>query len=149
MNLVLLLACAHAREAEDPSSAPSASSEAPADAEGQGEAPEQEPAKDEAPPGEPAEPGKKAAAQEEGQVAGGAEDPSEIPVASSPRGLLKPGAEDTVRDKLGVKAGGSLRQALQKFQKEHDLPATGILDHRTAEVLGLDPDDVFERASAR
>jgi hypothetical protein len=64
--------------------------------------------------------------------------------------LLKPGAEQKVRDKLGVKAGGgSLRAALSKFQKEHDLPATGILDQRTAESLGLDPDDIFERANAQ
>jgi hypothetical protein len=86
-------------------------------------------------------------AQKEGRVAGGAEDPSEIPVASSPSGLLKTGAEQTVRDKLGVKAGGSLRAALKKVQKEHDLPATGILDQRTVEAMGLDPDEIFERAS--
>jgi hypothetical protein len=95
------------------------------------------------------EPGGKGTAQKEGRVAGGAEDPSEVPVASSPSGLLKPGAEQKVRDKLGIKAGGSLRQALQKFQKEHDLPATGILDQRTVESLGFDADDVFERASGQ
>ena len=48
---------------------------------------------------------------------------------------------------LGVEKGASLRKALQKFQKEHDLPATGMLDQRTTEALGLDPDDLFERAS--
>jgi Putative peptidoglycan binding domain len=143
-SLVLILACAHAREAEHPSSVQAATSEAQPDAEGRSQAPaqEQEPAA--------AEPGEKATAQKEGRIAGGGEDPSEIPVASSPSGLLKPGAEQRVRDKLGVKAGaGSLREALQKFQKKHDLPATGILDQRTVETLGLDPDDVFERASGR
>jgi hypothetical protein len=134
-SLVLSLACAHAREAEDPSSAQAAAPEAPPDAEQPSGAPAAE-----GPRGE-------AAAPKKGRVAGGAEDPSEIPVASSASGLLKPGAEQTVRDKLGVEAGGSLRRALQKFQKEHDLPATGILDQRTVESLGLDPDDVFERAS--
>jgi len=143
-SVVLILACTHAQEAEDPSSARAAASEHPPDAEGQSEAPAQEQEQAAREPGEPAP------IQKEGRVAGGAEDPSEIPVASSPSGLLKPGAEQTVRDKLGVKAsGGSLRRALQKFQKERDLPATGILDQRTVESLGLDPDDVFERASAR
>jgi hypothetical protein len=134
-SLVLSLACAHAREAEAPSSAQAAAPEASPAAEQPSEAPAAE-----RPRGE-------AAAPKKGRVAGGAEDPSEIPVASSPSGLLKPGAEQTVRDKLGLQAGGSsLRRALQKFQKEHDLPATGILDQRTVESLGLDPDDVFERA---
>jgi hypothetical protein len=60
---------------------------------------------------------------------------------------LKPGADEKVREKLGVKGKGEdLRPALQRFQREHDLPATGILDHRTAKELGLEPNDVFERA---
>jgi hypothetical protein len=145
-SLVLIGACAQTQEAEDPSSARAAASEPAPAAEGQSEASAQQ--------GEHEQlagtPGEKEATQKKGRVAGGAEDPSEIPVASSPSGLLKPGAEQKVRDKLGVKAGGgSLRAALSKFQKEHDLPATGILDQRTAESLGLDPDDVFERANAQ
>jgi hypothetical protein len=44
---------------------------------------------------------------------------------------------------------GALGEALKKFQKEHDLPATEILDQRTAKTLRLDPDDVFERASGQ
>lgn len=137
---LVLLACAHASKVEDPSGAPAAAEEQP-DAEGQSEEPAtgQHAAQ--------AEPEGTGVAQKEGRVAGGAEDPSEIPVASSPSGLLKTGAEQTVRDKLGVKAGGSLREALKKVQKEHDLPATGILDQRTVEVMGLDPDEIFERAS--
>lgn len=138
-SLMLMLACAHAREAEDPSRAQVASEEQHSDgsksqdAKGEGEAKTADP--------------ERPAQQKEGRVAGGGEDPNEIPVASSPSGLLKPGAEDKVRDRLGVGAGdGSLRQALQKYQKEHDLPATGIVDQRTVEALGLDPDDVFERA---
>jgi hypothetical protein len=140
-----MLACAHAREAEDPSSAQAAASEEDQpDSEGQSAAAVQEREQEQA----AGEPDEKAMTQKKGRVAGGAEDPSEVPVASSPSGLLKPGAEQRVRDALGVKAGGgSLRKALQKFQKEHDLPATGILDQRTVESLGLDADDVFERAS--
>ena len=88
-----------------------------------------------------------AASQKKGLIAGGQKDPERVPVASSPAGLLKPGADEKVRAKLGVTAKGEdLRPALKRFQREHDLPATGILDHRTAKELGLDPDEVFERA---
>jgi hypothetical protein len=153
-SLGLVLACAHAREAEDPSRTPAATSEPQPDGEeaekkaepADPEAPAEERKEEAAPAGSA---GEKGPAQKEGRVSGGSEDPGEVPVASSPGGLLKPGAEQTVRDKLGVKKGGSMRGALQKFQKEHDLPATGILDHRTAEALGLDPDDLFERASGQ
>jgi hypothetical protein len=80
-------------------------------------------------------------------VAGGSKDPHEVPVSTSPRGLLKPGAEQKVRERLGSKGkSGSLRQALQQFQRSRDLPATGMLDHETVKELGLDPDDIFERA---
>jgi hypothetical protein len=88
-----------------------------------------------------------AAASKKGLIAGGAKDPERVAVASSPAGLLKPGAEQKVREKLGLKTKGeALRPALQRFQRDHDLPATGILDHHTAKELGLDPDDLFERA---
>jgi hypothetical protein len=80
-------------------------------------------------------------------VAGGSKDPDEVPVATSAQGLLKPGAEQKVRDRLGGK-GSSLRRALQEFQRSHDLPATGMLDHETVEQLGLNPDEIFERAGA-
>jgi hypothetical protein len=142
-----MLSCAHAHEAEDPSSAEEAPSEAQPQPDGEGHTAASEREQQHAVPGES---GGKATAQKVGRVAGGPEDPGKIPVASSPMGLLKPGAEQTVRDKLGIKAGGgSLREALQKFQKEHDLPATGMLDQRTTEALGLDPDDIFERAHAQ
>lgn len=135
---LLIMACAHAREAEDPSAA-QAATEARANEEGPSEPPEQERAAGAA--------AQTTGSQKAGQVAGGPSKPNEVPVASSPSGLLKPGAEQKVRDKLGVEGGGdSLREALQKFQKAHDLPATGILDQRTVQALGLDPDEVFERA---
>ncbi len=102
-------------------------------------------------PGEPAAAEQAATPQakatKEGVIAGGERDPERVAVASSPAGLLKPGAEQKVREKLGVDAKGeALRPALQRFQREHDLPATGILDHSTAKKLGLDPDELFERA---
>lgn len=150
---LLAMACAHAQQTEDQSRVPDEKSEAPeARAESEGDA-----KGDTETNGDPEasaqkqtggqQPDSAGPAQKEGRVSGGSEDPDEIPVASSPSGLLKPGAEQTVREKLGVKDGGSLRKALQKFQKEHDLPATGMLDQRTTEALGLDPDELFERAS--
>ena len=76
-----------------------------------------------------------------------------IPVASSPAGLLAPGAESQIRDKLSD-AGyldkkdehTSLDAGLRKFQKAHDLPETGIPDHKTVSALGLDPGRVFKHA---
>ncbi len=76
-----------------------------------------------------------------------------IPVASSPEGLLAPGGEDQIRDKLAD--GGyldkndrhaSLDAGLRKFQKARDLPETGIPDHQTIEALGLDPGRIFKHA---
>lgn len=76
--------------------------------------------------------------------------PEDIEVATSPQGLLEPGALDKVRDKLGVAKGESVQGPLRRFQREHDLPATGMLDHETVERLGLSPDEIFERkADAR
>jgi hypothetical protein len=76
-----------------------------------------------------------------------------IPVASSPEGLLAPGGEQDIRDKLvdgGYLKKGDASQstdaALRKFQKERDLPVTGIPDHQTVKALGLDPDRIFKHA---
>lgn len=120
--------CTHARKADDASDQVTSKTAEP-----------------EQPEAQVADP--QAASEKKGLIAGGQQDPERVPVASSPAGLLKPGADEKVREKLGVKKKGEdLRPALQRFQREHDLPATGILDHRTAKELGLDPDDVFERA---
>ena len=76
-----------------------------------------------------------------------------IPVASSPEGLLAPGADRDIRDKLAD--GGYLRKgdesqsteaALRQFQKKHDLPETGMPDHQTVKALGLDPNRIFKHA---
>jgi hypothetical protein len=123
------IGCTHARKADDASDQVSSKTAEPEQSEAQQVADPQ------------------AASKKKGLIAGGQKDPERVPVASSPAGLLKPGAEEKVRAKLGVKQKGEdLRPALQRFQREHDLPATGILDHRTAKELGLDPDEVFERA---
>jgi len=125
------LACSHARKVDDASDQNTAKVDDP----GEHAAPEQQVADPQA------------AASRKGLIAGGEKAPERVPVASSPAGLLKPGAEQKVREKLGLSAKGEeLRPALQRFQRQHDLPATGILDHRTAKELGLDPDELFERA---
>jgi hypothetical protein len=73
--------------------------------------------------------------------------PSEVPVASSPAGLLKPGAEEKIRDELSARGfEGSLRAGLKRFQAAHDLPATGAPDVGTVRALGLEPDDIFRKA---
>ncbi|MFL5305117.1 MAG: peptidoglycan-binding domain-containing protein [Polyangia bacterium] len=76
---------------------------------------------------------------------------SGIPVASSPEGLLAPGAEAQIRDKLadgGYMAkndkDASLESGLRRFQKARDLPQTGIPNHETIQALGLDPNRIFK-----
>jgi len=78
-----------------------------------------------------------------------------IPVASSPEGLLAPGGEQHIRDKLVergyLKKGDesqSTTAALRKFQQQRDLPETGIPDHETVKALGLDPNRIFKHADA-
>ena len=73
-----------------------------------------------------------------------------IPVASNPEALFAPGAEKQIRDKLGDAGylkegeGQSVEAALRRFQKAHDLPQTGIADHKTVQSLGLDPQRIFK-----
>lgn len=75
----------------------------------------------------------------------GGSDAEDIPVATSAQGLLKPGAEDKVRAALGMKQGDrSMRNEIRRFQRQNNLPATGMLDQTTIEKLGLDPDEIFE-----
>lgn len=76
-----------------------------------------------------------------------------IPVASSPEGLLAPGADAEIRDKLADGGyldkndkGQSMEAGLRKFQKARDLPVTGIPDHQTVKALGLDTNRVFKHA---
>lgn len=84
--------------------------------------------------------------------------PDAVPVATAPDVLLKPGADDKIRERL--KAGGyvdgddkesaaATRQGIRRFQKEHDLPATGVADHETVKRLGLDPNQIFRQATVK
>ncbi|HET6280431.1 MAG TPA: peptidoglycan-binding domain-containing protein [Polyangia bacterium] len=76
-----------------------------------------------------------------------------VPIATSPAGLLKAGAEKKIQEKLASdgllksEKRGELdeptRDALRHFQDSHDLPATGFPDHETIRRLGLNPDDLF------
>jgi len=78
-----------------------------------------------------------------------------IPLATSPSGLLKPGAEKKIQEKLSDKGvfdekppsgelDGPTREALRRFQREEGLPATGMPDDKTVKKLGLNPADIFK-----
>jgi hypothetical protein len=84
--------------------------------------------------------------------------PDAVPVATAPEALLLPGAEEKIRDRLI--AGGfldsdrkqsktAMRDSIRRFQKEHDLPATGVADHETVKGLGLEPDEIFRQATVK
>ena len=79
--------------------------------------------------------------------------PGDVPVSTSPSGLLAPGADDKIRDKLAAAGfpahGKSSKEALRRFQRANDLPATGIPDHETVKKLGLDPGDIFRAATVK
>lgn len=82
-----------------------------------------------------------------------------VPVASAPSQLLEEGALKDLQRKLqtaGMLSQGNehvtgrwdapTEQALRRFQRENDLPATGMPDRASADALGLDPDELFKRA---
>jgi hypothetical protein len=86
-------------------------------------------------------------------------DTSGIPVAASPAGLLLPGAERRLQQTLvarGVlpadRVTGTLdpttQRALQRFQRQHHLPATGLPGYATVEALGLPLSGIFHAAPA-
>lgn len=77
-----------------------------------------------------------------------------IPIASTPQGLLLPGAERLIQDRLrdaqlltpaqctGVLDAGT-REALRIFQKREGLPTTGLPSYETVRHLRLDLAAVF------
>ena len=84
--------------------------------------------------------------------------PDAVPVATGPEALLKPGAEEKIRERLVAgglvddgdeKSAASVREGIRRFQKEHDLPATGVADRETVKGLGLDPDQIFRQATVK
>jgi hypothetical protein len=75
-----------------------------------------------------------------------------VPIATAPEGLLKPGAEDEIRDKLVAggfmeRDSGGVHGGLLRFQRENDLPATGDPDEATLRKLGLDPGKLRRKSS--
>jgi len=86
-----------------------------------------------------------------------ARDDKAVPVVTSVNGLMNPGADEKIRDKLAGEglmkkdADGeshdSMRAALKRFQEDHNFPATGTPDVQTVRALGLDPDDIFRKAA--
>jgi hypothetical protein len=87
------------------------------------------------------------------RVAPTGEQPKTTPLAQAPEGLLTPGAEQKIHDKLSAggfmkeDANASIGAALRRFQAAHDLPSTGVPDHETVRRLGLNPDDLFRKAA--
>jgi hypothetical protein len=134
--LPLAVACAHPHQPENASQESSGSERATADA---------------GPPSA-ASPAASSKDSPSGSVLRGSGDvmnSSGTPLGTSANALLQPGAEHQVREKLGLpEHGGSLNQAVMKFQREHDLPATGVLDHTTARALGLDPEQIFRKSES-
>jgi len=77
-----------------------------------------------------------------------------IPVASTPQGLMREGAEKKIQQRLHEKGllatderSGQLdpdtRAALRTFQKRENLPTTGLPSYETVDKLGLDLDEIF------
>ena len=82
-----------------------------------------------------------------------------VPLATSPAGLLKPGALKMIQQRLSnagalseERQTGELdvetRAALRRFQEANGLPATGDPDGATVGKLGLKPNDVFKAGEA-
>lgn len=142
-------ACSHARTVAGPPEAPAESSAPSAEGEaGAGEPGRSGPDKGAAAAADRGSKPERESSESDGDQNDETEpDPEDIEVATSAKGLLEPGAEDKVRERLGVPKGEGYRGALMRFQREHDLPATGILDHETAEALGLNPSEIFASAA--
>jgi peptidoglycan hydrolase-like protein with peptidoglycan-binding domain len=97
---------------------------------------------------------KKSQHSESSGSANAASEPT-LPLATSPAGLFKPGAAETIQKALTDRGylsskdqSGELdsatRRALRSFQKDNHFPATGTPDDRTVRKLGLDVANVFK-----
>ena len=112
----------------------------------------------EAKPAKPAKPRTEGGAHE----GGGTHDADRkgVPVVTAPGGLLKPGAEEKIREKLAAEgclkgdakrsdAMKDMKEGIRRCQTAHDLPATGVADHATVKALGLDPDQIFRQGPVK
>ena len=78
---------------------------------------------------------------------------ADIEIASTPAALLAPGGARAIQERLvhsgeltGEPSGeldGPTHAALARFQRAHDLPATGVPDNATVKKLGLDCGKIF------
>lgn len=77
-----------------------------------------------------------------------------IPVASTPQGLLRNGAEERIQRRLEAqrlltesqrtgRLDEATRNALRTFQRKEGLPTTGLPSYETVDHLGLKLDDIF------
>ena len=76
------------------------------------------------------------------------------PLATTPAGLLKPHAVESIQEKLASSGllseehetgtlDGPTHQALREFQRSNNLPATGMPDDVTIQKLGLGTQEIF------
>lgn len=96
-----------------------------------------------------------AGARDGDRASDGASKDGGLPLTTSPAALLKPGALKTIQERLAKDGGlpsddvtgapnAATRDAVARFQRRQDLPATGVPDDATLRKLGLNPDDVFK-----
>ena len=75
------------------------------------------------------------------------------PVGTTPSSILRSDGTRKIQKALGVAASGQLddptRKALERFQRRHELAATGLHDLETVEKLGLNTNDVFQSGSRK
>lgn len=87
-------------------------------------------------------------------ASGPTRDISGIPVAVSPSGLMRPGAERLLQVALAARGflterqitgtfSEATREALRRLQIATGLPATGLPSYATVEALGLEPGRIF------
>ena len=80
--------------------------------------------------------------------------PAGVPVGPTPSSVLEPGAPKKIQKALAqkgyaVRATGRVdddtRKALERFQRDEKMAATGLPDLETLRQLGLDPKDLYRQ----
>jgi hypothetical protein len=148
---VALTGCGHTRSVENPASAGVTSGRSEKD--GKAKAANDTPPSDQ-------HARRSASARSSGPVSDDkkkGDQPSEVPLSTSPAGQLEDGAVKKIQARLAglgfLDEGDETGQlderteaALRKFQKSRDLAATGTPDQETVRKLGLDPGQIFRAA---
>jgi hypothetical protein len=137
IGLLFAVGCAHSKTTDEGAQTAPAASES-----------DEKPAK-------PAKPRAEGGAHESARVPSA--ERNGVPLATAPGGLLAPGAEDKIREKLvaegcladGAKRSDAMKEGIRRCQTAHDLPATGVADHATVKALGLDPDQIFRQGPVK